>query len=326
MYDVDCPRRRLVRLHRRNGGRKGRRQDIVDRALRFLGGTLAGAMVMPMMTFHSPHEQVVKGLAQEIVDRLIAIGGSPGHIPDTSGFVPTVTPFDTEALKLVALDMVLEAGVDLLLHAWGVDAEVSQGLIRAIKVQTKGGIRRFAARQFIDASGDADLVAFAGGRFELGRPSDHLMQPATLKFKVAGVDTHAIKAYAKQRPDQFRLGRGGLKALLEEELISVCGFFDLLAEARSNGELDLQRDQVLFFNTPHPDEVVVNMSRVSRIDGTDPDDLTRAEIEARRQVARADEVLEGESARLCPFAPRSARRLGWAPRDPAHRRRVHPHR
>lgn len=258
----------------------------------FLGGTLAGAMVMPMMTFHSPREQVVKGLAQEIVDRLIAIGGSPGHIPDTSGFVATVTPFDTEALKLVALDLVQEAGVDLLLHAWGVEAEVSQGLVRAIKVQTKGGVRRFTARQFIDASGDADLVAFAGGDFELGRPGDRLMQPATLKFKVAGVDTAAIKAYAKQRPDQFRLGPGGLKALLDEPLISICGFFDLLAEARANGELDLQRDQVLFFNTPHPDEVVVNMSRVGRIDGTNPDDLTRAEIQSRRQVAQLMKFLK----------------------------------
>lgn len=252
----------------------------------FLGGTLAGAMVMPMMTFHSPKEQVIKGIAQEIVDRLIDIGGSPGHVLDTSGFVPTVTPFDTEALKVVALQMVEEAGVDLLLHAWCVEAVTDGDRIEAIRVQTKGGLRRFEAKMFIDASGDADLVAFAGGRFELGRPEDGLTQPATLKFKVSGVNTDEIKEYAKRRPDQFRLGPGGLKALLEEPLISVCGFFEILAEARQRGELDLQRDQVLFFNTPHRDEVVVNMSRVSKIDGTDPHDLTRAEVESRKQVVQ----------------------------------------
>ena len=77
-----------------------------------LGGTMTTCLVGPMMTFHSPQRQVIGGLAQEVVDRLQALGASPGHILDTSDYCYTITPFDAEALKLVCQRMVLEAGAE----------------------------------------------------------------------------------------------------------------------------------------------------------------------------------------------------------------------
>src|SRR3984885_7389667 len=75
--------------------RCGARTLLVER-YGFLGGTATAAMVGPWMTFHSGEARIVGGIAQEIVERLVARGGSPGHIRDASDYVPTITPFDPE--------------------------------------------------------------------------------------------------------------------------------------------------------------------------------------------------------------------------------------
>ncbi|MGA2395932.1 MAG: FAD-dependent oxidoreductase, partial [Candidatus Lustribacter sp.] len=96
--------------------RTGARTLLVER-YGFLGGTATAAMVGPWMTFHSGADRIVGGIAQEIVERLIALGGSPGHIPDASGYVPTITPFDPEIHKALLFDLMRESNVHLLLHA-----------------------------------------------------------------------------------------------------------------------------------------------------------------------------------------------------------------
>jgi len=250
----------------------------------FLGGTLTAALVAPMMTFHSPKEQVIRGIAQEIVDILMARGMSPGHVYDTTGYVPTVTPFDAEALKEVELELLGAAGVDLLLHSQVVGADVQGHRLCSITVQGKEGQSRFSAKSFVDATGDGDLAYYAGVDYEFGRPADNLPQPATLKFKMINVDIEAVKNYAAAHPGEFRLGERGVKGLLEARHISICGFFSLLEEAKRKGEINLLRDQVLFFSTPFPGEVIVNMSRVANLKDLSSATLTKAEIEARRQV------------------------------------------
>ena len=88
----------------------------------FLGGTATASMVGPWMTFHSGDDRIVGGIAQEIVERLVALGGSPGHLHDASDYVATITPFDPEIHKALLFDLMRESGVKLLLHAWFLDA------------------------------------------------------------------------------------------------------------------------------------------------------------------------------------------------------------
>src|SRR5580658_11360451 len=97
--------------------RTGARTLLVER-YGFLGGTATASMVGPWMTFHSGNDRIVGGIAQEIVERLVRMGGSPGHIHDSSDYVPTITPFDPEMHKALLFEMMTEAKVDLLLHAW----------------------------------------------------------------------------------------------------------------------------------------------------------------------------------------------------------------
>jgi hypothetical protein len=139
------------------------------------------------------------------------------------------------------------------------------------------------ARVVIDATGDADVAARAGAEYMLGRPNDHLPQPASLMFRVSGVDLTRLKAHAHLHPEEFRLGPKGAEGYDTEPLISVCGFQGAVREARERGELHLERDAVLLFSI-RPDEATVNMSPETHIDPVDPWALSRAETTAREQV------------------------------------------
>jgi hypothetical protein len=70
-----------------------------------------------------------------------------------------------------------------------------------------------------------------------------------------------------------------------DALTAVAGLYELWHSAQAGG-VDIPREVVSFFISPYPDEVTVNMTRVVDVDPLDPDDLTRAEIEARAQAMR----------------------------------------
>lgn len=98
-------------------GRSGAKTVLIEK-YGFIGGMSTAALVYPWMTFHTTDgKQVIRGLAQEIIDRLMAMNASPGHLRDTVGFVNTITPYHPEIYKVLAVDMLKEAGVKLLFTA-----------------------------------------------------------------------------------------------------------------------------------------------------------------------------------------------------------------
>src|SRR5579862_5699416 len=129
--------------------RRGARTLLVER-YGFLGGTATAAMVGPWMTFHSGNERIVGGIAQEIVERLTRNGGSPGHVSDSSDYVATITPFDPEIHKALLFEMMREAGVELVLHAFFVSARVNGDTVTGVQMQTVAGPRTYEARVVID--------------------------------------------------------------------------------------------------------------------------------------------------------------------------------
>jgi hypothetical protein len=248
----------------------------------FLGGTATASMVGPWMTFHSGEERIVGGIAQEIVERLVVLGGSPGHLHDASDYVPTITPFDPEIHKALLFDMMRESGVALLLHAWFLDASVAEGRVASSRFATVGGMRTIAARRTIDATADAYVAASAGVPTQQGDARGRV-QPASLMFRLSHVDLNLLSHYVRQRPEQMR---SSLKTheRTADALTAVAGLYELWDAARARGAVSVPRELVSFFATPYADEVTVNMTRVVDVDPLDPDDLTRAEVEARAQV------------------------------------------
>jgi FAD dependent oxidoreductase len=261
--------------------RHGARTMLIER-YGFLGGTATAAMVGPWMTFHSGSERIVGGIAQEIVERLVRRGASPGHITDSSDYVPTITPFDPEIHKALLFEMMREAGVELLLHAWFLGTHVDDDRVLGASVATVGGGRSFRANVVIDATADAYVATSAGVPTQQGDERGRV-QPASLMFRLSHVDLSKTAAYLRTHADQMRTS---LKAheRTAPALTAVAGLYELWGQAQRDGIVDVPRELVSFFISPYPDEVTVNMTRVTDIDPLDPHDLTRAEVEARLQV------------------------------------------
>jgi hypothetical protein len=256
----------------------------------FLGGNATAALVMPLMSFHTqtptkerrgattllptdhgPGEPVVGGVLAKLLSRLVQVGGA---IPPTlaTGYV---VPFDPEWFKLVALDLLDEAGVQLLFHAFA-SGVLGENRVEGVIFETKSGPLAIKAKVTVDCTGDADIAVQAGTPTEVGR-LDGLVQPMTLMFRMAEFQRTAFESYVKENPQQWR---------------GVHGLWDLVRKATAAGELKLPREDILFFATPHEGEVSVNSTRVTRVLGTDVWDLSYAEWMSRRQMRQIAEFLK----------------------------------
>ncbi|MFJ8636377.1 FAD-dependent oxidoreductase [Streptomyces sp. NPDC093568] len=261
----------------------------------FLGGNATVALVMPLMSFHNEQKQavfeeggrggrllptdhgegepVVAGFLWLLLDRLIARGGCIPPALDTGYTVP----FDPEVYKLVLTELLDEVGVRMLFHSFASTALPLDDGWRVV-FETKSGPVVIDAAVVVDGTGDGDIAAACGSPYEIGRPEDGLVQPMTLMFRVVDFLQPDFSAYVSEHPDQWR---------------GVHGLWDLVQEATEAGELRLPREDILFFATPHPREVSVNSTRVTRALGIDVWDLSRAEYRARRQLAQIDRFLRG---------------------------------
>ncbi len=255
--------------------RNGARTILVER-YGFLGGMATVGLVGPFMTSWDieGREPIIEGIFKEMVDGMVAMGAAidPADVTGFSAFGgyhryghEHVTPFDPEALKFVAQEMVLEAGVELKLHALLIDSTVHDDRIVGVVVATKGGLEALRAEVVIDTTGDADVAARAGVPFEKGRPGDGLMQPVSLFFRVGNVDDDAVQGYVDSHPEDV-------------------DFRAIVRRARDEGGFSHTKDHLTLFRTPRPGEWWANVSRVHGVDGTDGADLTSAEITGRRQV------------------------------------------
>lgn len=246
------------------------------------GGMNTAAMVCPLMTFHSGDRQIIRGIAQELVDRLADRGATLGHIPDPLGVADSITPIDPAVLRLVYFALfAAQPNLTLLLHSFVSGAEVADGRLTKITVVNKSGTSTYQAKKFIDATGDGDLAALCKVPFEEGRATDGLTQPMSLMFKVGGVDLPRVADYIKKTPEQFILSKDHPDL---GRYLAVSGFFDIVQVARERGEFHIPRDRVLFFQGVHPGEVLVNTTRILKRSSLSAQDQTQAEVEAARQV------------------------------------------
>ena len=193
--------------------RNGARTVLVER-YGFLGGTSTAGLVGPFMTSYSADgkEPVVGGIFQEVVDRMAATGGAidPGKTEGGEKWAAYiklghahVTPVHPEALKVAAMETVVEAGVKLMLHTAFVDVvradrPASGDRLEGIVVLTKAGLHALPATVLIDCSADADVAVRAGVPVQLGRESDGRMMPATMFFRIGSVDDERVEAFARE--------------------------------------------------------------------------------------------------------------------------------
>lgn len=249
-----------------------------------LGGALTSSGTGPMMTFHAGERQVVRGITDELIERLKKKGLSVGHIPDSTGYTYTVTPFDAEGMKHELELMALEASVKILYHTVLASTDVKDKKVRNITLLSCGEQFTVDAPLFVDASGDADLLAQAGVPVILGREKDHATQPMTTNFRLAGVDISLIRRIMDENVSIFPFLKNHPGREKRALRLSCSGFQEIMKKGIRDGRISFDRDIVLFFETNTPDEIIVNMTRVTGLNPVDPFELSRAEIEGRRQV------------------------------------------
>ncbi len=242
--------------------RSGSRTLLVER-YGFLGGMGTAAGVTNFCGLHAnvhgEIRQVVHGIADELLERIGALGGlNEPHV--IFGGKIAAQAYDNAAYKIAADEVVTGSGCEVLFHALAVGvAMASESRIDALILETKSGRRAVRAKIFVDCSGDGDLAAHAGAPFEKG---PHLLYP-TAMFRVNGVDP------VKAGDAWNRIG-------------------ELMREAEGKGR-KFPRKGPIVRPQKNAAEWRVNVTQLanpdgSAVDGTDAAQLSRAEIEGRRQI------------------------------------------
>ena len=210
------------------------------------------------------------------------VGPLMGHV--NSAFVKEVLnsvggrAFDPEKLDLQYASLVQDAGGDLLLHSWAIAPIMDGKEVKGAYLLTKGGILPVHASVTVDATGDGDVAYNTGAKFKKGRKEDGLMQPMTIMFTLSGVDPQ--KAIYPGSEDSA--ARTKLPAGIWAEVVT---------KANESGKLPENVGVVRLYRSSRKGETIVNAVQVNYVDGTDVRDLTKAEIEGRKQAYQILEFL-----------------------------------
>jgi ribulose 1,5-bisphosphate synthetase/thiazole synthase len=248
--------------------RAGRRTLLIER-YGFLGGMGTAAGVTNFCGLHAnvhgEMHRVVQGIASELLGRIDRLGGL--NAPHLILGKILAQAYDTAAYKIAADDLLASHKVDVLFHALGAGVVMHDvRRINVLMVETKAGRQAVRADIFIDCSGDGDLAAWAGARYEVGDGNGSMLYPSMM-FRLNGID-----------PDKAGEAWRTIPALMEA--------------AEAAGTHRFPRKAAIVRPQRSPIEWRVNFTQLAREDGTainglEPDDLTRGEIEGRRQAVTA---------------------------------------
>ncbi|WP_372808864.1 FAD-dependent oxidoreductase [Pontiella sp.] len=206
------------------------------------------------------------GLLAEIIEELASMGCVPASPSRRSS-----VPFDPEGMKLVLETLCSRANVRIRLHTLVADVvKDGAGELKAVVTESKSGREAWRGKVFIDATGDGDLGALSGCRYAVGNPNGQI-QPMSLLALVTGVDPTDAAAYVMNYSPREQ----AIEALRT----------DLLAE----GVEPSYHDTSLFHLGGELYFLMANHQYGGK--GTDADDVTRATLEARREIHRQVETL-----------------------------------
>ncbi len=247
----------------------------------FLGGS-STAVLDTFYGFYTPgsvSKKVVSGIPDDVIAGLREIDRVIER-PNTFGAGTGIT-YNPEMLKVVWERLAQGAGVNTLYHTFVTDVITSGGRITGVVVDGKAGLGLIRAKRVIDASGDADVCALAGAPFEKAGELEPA-QTMTTTFRLAQVD-----------PEKARQ-------------VPRAEFLRMLGEAADSGKYDLPRREGSIHITTLPSVMATIMTRVDGYDPTNPEELTLAEIEGRRQAIEYERFLRDcvpgyEDARIIAF-------------------------
>ena len=223
----------------------------------FLGGLVTAALVITTPPLNN-------GLNIEICRRLKE--KSVYARCENSGEEIELNALDPEIVKYELFHMLQEQGVDFLLHTYIAGSITEGNLIKGVIVENKAGRQAILAQIVVDATGDADVAAFAGAPFRLVR------KPMTMMFNMVGVD---VKRALEKLRTWGRIREVVKEAIEKGELSFDLGVF------RNFGAPGVSLEKLVY-----EDELNVWSGNLLDMDGTNPKDLTRAEVITREHAMK----------------------------------------
>jgi FAD dependent oxidoreductase len=290
-----------------SAARNGASVTLIER-YPYLGGLASGGMVLVLDDMHNDTEITVQGICMEMIERMQAWGlcvtppdsdRRPGnreteamwrkwarwglfdfHTHSMPHPICFAAAFDPDAFKRASYALIGESGVKLRLHSWFSSAIVEDGTIKGVICETKDGRQAILGDVVIDASGDLDVAASAGAKFQEGT---YIL---TNVSRWGGVDTDAAEAFEFENPEAF-------------------------------AELDHQAKRIIggswnfwWLKTPLPGIVWLNCPHIPKLVGTKVEDLTRIEVEGRERMETMIQFARRnfpgfEGAYVVDFAPQT---------------------
>ena len=265
----------------------------------FLGGAATAAVLGPISPFHYKDEQVIDGLPQDFMDRMVRAKGSTGHMKtiDPYGSGDSLGFYDREKYKYVAAEMLVEFGVDILYHATLSSVQMESSRVTGITVAAKSGdLLPLHAHVVVDATGDGDVAVMAGENYVLGDAVNHKMSPSSSMFEMANVDTGRVYQYILDHPDDFEFKSDivpmrEFDERLRQKYFVGQGFKQLVRQAVEKGELSFGRDSVIVLNGIHPNTMHFNATRICGKNATDVVERSESELDGRRQIESVSEFM-----------------------------------
>jgi hypothetical protein len=254
--------------------RAGAKTTLVERQ-GYLSGALSATYASTPGSFGDPDfRQIIAGIGWEFVERMEKAGyARVNRKLWTVQMLPEVS-------KEIAMAMVTESGVELYLHSWVSEVLVEGGMIKGIIIQTKSGRQVIMGKVFVDASGDADVAAWAGAPFEQLTP-DELWQ-TTVDLTIANIDDEKVLEWGKKNKERV-VWMGGSAPVKEPGLGSVISV--IVIDPGQN-----QSHEDSSYAGPVPTIKLMPYHSIGRVQGSveinpiDVKALTFAEVEARRRA------------------------------------------
>jgi hypothetical protein len=230
-----------------------------------LGGQATAGLVLHFQRWSIHGKRVAGGIPWEFARRITERNlryNPPG--PWNSGWEGIgIPPFDPEHLKYVADRILVESGVEILLHTFVCGVLQQDGKVNGLLVENKSGRQAFLAKIIIDATGDGDVAAFAGAPFEKGSPVDGTMQAMTMCFRVAGADYAGLSQHPMDASAQDATVRAAMLQAIERGELPALGGPWIVPSVRGEYRINAVRQWG---------------------DCTRAEDLSRAAVEGRRVV------------------------------------------
>ena len=231
-------------------GRMGAKTLIIDSASQPGGMSTTGMMSHYTGTVESKlFEEVLHNMAMK-------------NFGDKKG--KRMVQIDPLGHALTWIEMLEAAGAEMLFYTMASTPIVENDCVKGVIVENKGGHSAILAKVVIDATGDGDIAARAGAEYTIGRTADKGMQPATLMFKLGGVD----------------MERAILPGSFETKVETPSGEIQALAREL----LPHPAGHVLLYSSTIDGVVTVNMTNATGIDGTSAESMTAGEILCRKQI------------------------------------------